>query len=124
MGRALGRGRGKEARVDHQIYFPYEWARTSPYTNLSVKGKKELRMIEESMAAAKGKRSVPRLTASEWWVLAVLAALQFTHHLDYMIMMPLLPHFEREMGISPQQFGFLVSAYAFSAGLAGLLAAL
>jgi predicted MFS family arabinose efflux permease len=89
-----------------------------------VKEKKELRMIEENRAAARAKRSLPRLTASEWLVLAVLAALQFTHNLDYMIMMPLLPQFERELGISPQQFGFLVSAYAFSAGVSGLLAAL
>jgi DHA1 family inner membrane transport protein len=81
-------------------------------------------MIEERTAAAKLRRSLPRLTASEWLVLGVLAALQFTHNLDYMIMMPLLPQFEREMSISPQQFGFLVSAYAFSAGVSGLLAAL
>src|SRR5579871_557621 len=80
-------------------------------------------MIEERLAAANARRALPRLTASEWLVLVVLAALQFTHNLDYMIMMPLLPQFEREMGISPQQFGFLVSAYAFSAGISGLLAA-
>src|SRR5690242_19911893 len=81
-------------------------------------------MIDERLAAAGAKRSLPRLTASEWLVLAVLAALQFTHNLDYMIMMPLMPQFEREMAISPQQFGFLVSAYAFAAGISGLLAAL
>ena len=81
-------------------------------------------MIEQRSAAASNKRPLPRLTAAEWMVLAVLAVLQFTHNLDYMIMMPLLPQFEREMSISPQQFGFLVSAYAFSAGVAGLLAAL
>lgn len=80
-------------------------------------------MIEEIMAAANARHALPRLSASEWLVLVVLATLQFTHNLDYMIMMPLLPQFEREMGISPQQFGFLVSAYAFSAGIAGLLAA-
>jgi predicted MFS family arabinose efflux permease len=81
-------------------------------------------MSSETMAAAKSKTTLPRLTASEWLVLAVLAALQFTHNLDYMIMMPLMPQFEHEMSISPQQFGFLVSAYAFSAGVSGLLAAL
>lgn len=81
-------------------------------------------MILERTAAANGKKPLPRLTASEWLVLAVLAALLFTHNLDYMIMMPLMPQFEREMVISPQEFGFLVSAYALSAGVAGLLAAL
>jgi DHA1 family inner membrane transport protein len=91
---------------------------------LSEKEKKELLMIMERKAAASVRRPLPRLTASEWLVLAALAVLQFTHNLDYMIMMPLMPQFEREMGISPQQFGFLVSAYAFSAGVSGLLAAL
>jgi predicted MFS family arabinose efflux permease len=85
---------------------------------------KELVMIDETTAAAGVNGPLPRLTASEWLLLAVLAALQFTHNLDYMIMMPLMPQFEREMGVSPQQFGFLVSAYAFSAGVSGLLAAL
>src|SRR5438132_1026169 len=84
----------------------------------------ELVMIDETTAAASVQGPLPRLTASEWLLLAVLAALQFTHNLDYMIMMPLMPQFEREMGVSPQQFGFLVSAYAFSAGVSGLLAAL
>jgi predicted MFS family arabinose efflux permease len=81
-------------------------------------------MIVDTTPAANGKRPLPRLTASEWLILTVLATLVFTHNVDYMIMMPLMPQFEREMGISPQQFGFLVSAYAFSAGAAGLLAAL
>jgi predicted MFS family arabinose efflux permease len=92
--------------------------------NWSVNRIKELVMTDERMAAASVQGRLPRLTASEWLLLSVLAALQFTHNLDYMIMMPLMPQFEREMGISPQQFGLLVSAYAFSAGVSGLLAAL
>jgi predicted MFS family arabinose efflux permease len=40
-----------------------------------------------------------------------------------MIMMPLGPVFTRLLGISDQQFGWLVSAYTFSAAISGLLAA-
>jgi predicted MFS family arabinose efflux permease len=40
-----------------------------------------------------------------------------------MIMMPLGPHLTALFGISAGEFGFLVSAYTFAAGLSGLLAA-
>ena len=61
------------------------------------------------------------LTRAEWLLLLVLAAVQFTHILDFMIVMPLGPHYKDDLQISaPQQFGFMVSAYAFSASLAGL----
>jgi predicted MFS family arabinose efflux permease len=52
-----------------------------------------------------------------------MAAVQFTHISDFVIMMPLGPQFKKDLHLSDQQFGFLVSAYAFSAALAGLLAA-
>ena len=62
--------------------------------------------------------------AAEWVLLFVLAAVQFAHVLAiFMIMMPLGPRYLHELNIGPQEFGFLVSAYAFSACLAGLLAA-
>jgi predicted MFS family arabinose efflux permease len=63
------------------------------------------------------------LTRREWMFLLVLAAVQFTHLLDFVIMMPLGPQFKTDLHLSDQWFGFLVSAYAFSAALAGLLAA-
>jgi predicted MFS family arabinose efflux permease len=56
-------------------------------------------------------------------LLLVLAAIQFTHITDFMIMMPLGPQLMRDLGISPAQFGSLVSAYTISAGLVGLAAA-
>src|SRR5436305_9863354 len=64
-----------------------------------------------------------RLTAREWLLLLVLAAVQFTHIVDFMIIMPLGPVYMREMGLSPGQFGSVVAAYTISAGLAGLVAA-
>ncbi len=63
------------------------------------------------------------LTRKEWLLLLVLSAVQFTHILDFVIMMPLGPQFKQDLQLSDQLFGFLVSAYAFSAALAGLLAA-
>ena len=56
-----------------------------------------------------------------WWLLS-LAGVQFTHILDFMIMMPLGPQLTRLFGISDAQFGLLVSAYTLAAGVSGLLA--
>lgn len=56
-------------------------------------------------------------------LLLVLACVQFTHIIDFMIMMPLGPQLMRTFGISPQQFSLLVSSYTFSAGIFGFLAA-
>jgi predicted MFS family arabinose efflux permease len=56
-------------------------------------------------------------------VLLVLAAVQFTNIVDFMIVMPLGPQLMRTMGIDPARFGLIVSSYTFSACAAGLLAA-
>ncbi|HET6827831.1 MAG TPA: MFS transporter, partial [Ramlibacter sp.] len=58
----------------------------------------------------------------ELWLLLTLAGIQFTHILDFMIMMPLGPQFRDLFGISDAQFGLLVSAYTLAAGVSGLLA--
>jgi predicted MFS family arabinose efflux permease len=59
----------------------------------------------------------------EFWLLLTLAGIQFTHILDFMIMMPLGPQFRQVFGISDAKFGVLVSSYTFAAGVSGLLAA-
>jgi predicted MFS family arabinose efflux permease len=56
-------------------------------------------------------------------LLLTLAAVQFTHIVDFMIMMPLGPQFMRLFGIGPQAFGALVSAYTFAAAVSGFVAA-
>jgi len=56
-------------------------------------------------------------------LLLTLAAVQFTHIVDFMIMMPLGPQFMRLFAIGPQQFGFMVSAYTFAAAASGFVAA-
>ncbi|HET7085228.1 MAG TPA: MFS transporter [Rhizomicrobium sp.] len=67
----------------------------------------------------------PRLAFSPYqkFVIAVLAFLQFTIILDFMIISPLGAMMMPTLHISPQQFGLAVSSYAFSAGASGLLAA-
>lgn len=58
----------------------------------------------------------------EGWLLGVLAAIQFTAVLDFMIIMPLGPQYMRVFHIDATKFGVIVSAYAISAGIAGILA--
>lgn len=60
---------------------------------------------------------------SEKRLLLLLAAVQFTHIMDFMIMMPLGPQLMRELDISAQQYGGLVSSFALTAGIVGLLVA-
>jgi predicted MFS family arabinose efflux permease len=62
-------------------------------------------------------------TRYQKFVIAVLAFLQFTIILDFMIIGPLGALLLRDMHITTRQFGLVVSAYAFSAGASGLLAA-
>src|ERR1044071_3252794 len=56
-------------------------------------------------------------------LLLLLAGVQFTHVMDFMIMMPLGPQLMRELHIGPGHFSALVAAYTISSGLVGLLAA-
>jgi len=53
-------------------------------------------------------------------LLWLLAGLQFTHLLDFMILTPLAPQFMRLWGIAAHEFGYLVAVYAVSASLAVL----
>jgi predicted MFS family arabinose efflux permease len=65
----------------------------------------------------------PRFTPAQWLLLLVLALVQFTHIVDFMILMPLATDLQDAFGIRTQAFGVLVSAYGFAACLAGLLLA-
>jgi len=60
---------------------------------------------------------------SERTLLLLLAAVQFTHILDFMVVMPLGQQLMRELTISPAGFSHLVAAYTLSAGVVGLLTA-
>lgn len=56
-------------------------------------------------------------------VIFMLAITQFTVILDFMVMSPLGDTLMKSLGMVPSQFGIAVSAYAFSAGISGLLTA-
>lgn len=56
-------------------------------------------------------------------VIALIAITQFTVILDFMVMSPLGDILMKSLDITPGQFGIVVSSYAFSAGISGLLAA-
>ena len=60
--------------------------------------------------------------ATERLVLLVLAAINFTGVVDFLIIMPLGPQYMRVFNITSAQFGLMISAYAITAGLAGILA--
>lgn len=79
-------------------------------------------MFRENGEPAGHGRSSSWLSLTELVLLLVLAAIQFTHIVDFMIVMPLGPVYSREMKLTPQQFGHVVAAYTVSAGLASLLA--
>lgn len=57
-------------------------------------------------------------------LLLVLAAIQFTAIVDFLIIMPLGPQYMRVFSITPGQFGVIVSAYAISAGISGIVTGL
>ena len=57
------------------------------------------------------------------FVVGLLAFLQFAVILDFMIMAPLGALIMPTLAISPKQFGLVVSAYAFSAGVSGFITA-
>jgi predicted MFS family arabinose efflux permease len=57
------------------------------------------------------------------FVIAILTILQFTLILDFMVLSPLGPFLIPDLKITTDQFTHVVSAYAISAGLSGILAA-
>jgi predicted MFS family arabinose efflux permease len=62
-------------------------------------------------------------TSYQKFVVAMLSFLQFTIVLDFMMLSPLGALVIPALKISPSQFGLVVSTYAFSAGLSGVLTA-
>lgn len=58
---------------------------------------------------------------NESLALLALAGIQFTHILDFMIVMPLGPMLMRTFGINSTQFGLIVSAYTVSAAVSGII---
>src|SRR5271154_1806927 len=57
------------------------------------------------------------------FIIAILSIIQFSIILDFMVLSPLGAILMPQLHISTAQFGWVVSAYAFSAGASGILAA-
>jgi DHA1 family inner membrane transport protein len=79
-------------------------------------------MLALEEPASEIKPPPPAITRSEWGLILVLVAIQFTHMVDFVIIMPLGGWLMLELGLSESQFGHIVSAYAWAAGIASLLA--
>jgi predicted MFS family arabinose efflux permease len=62
-----------------------------------------------------------RPPVSEKMVIFILFCLQFTHVLDFVIIMPLGPKFLRYFNIGPQEFALVVSSYGFASAVGGIL---
>jgi predicted MFS family arabinose efflux permease len=77
------------------------------------------------MASTPPTAAVPNtgFTGYQSFIAGLLAFLQFAVILDFMIMAPLGVLIMPALQISPRQFGLIVSVYAFSAGISGLLTA-
>ncbi|UXH79403.1 MFS transporter [Roseateles amylovorans] len=65
----------------------------------------------------------PAFSPYQRFAVGLLTLLQFAVILDFMIMSPLGAIIMPTLSMTAQQFGLVVSAYAFSAGIAGLLTA-
>lgn len=72
--------------------------------------------------AAPAQIPTARISRSEWGLILLLMAIQFTHMVDFVIIMPLGGRLVDELSLSEQQFAHIVSAYAWAAGLASLAA--
>jgi predicted MFS family arabinose efflux permease len=59
--------------------------------------------------------------ALEKLIIFILFFVQFTHMIDFVIMMPLGPKLVRFFSMTSQQFSVVVSSYAFSAAFSGLI---
>lgn len=65
----------------------------------------------------------PSFTSYQKFVIFLLSITQFTVVLDFMVMSPLGDFMMKSLHVTTAQFGTAVSAYAFSAGISGLLTA-
>jgi MFS transporter, DHA1 family, inner membrane transport protein len=63
------------------------------------------------------------MTKDQKLILYLLACVQFTNIMDFMIMMPMGPILMKAFDITAREYSFLVSAYSISAGICGFIAA-
>lgn len=79
--------------------------------------------VDKATPAGKALLKGKAILRKENLLMLVLASIQFTYILDFVIIMPLGPQFMRVFDVSSQQFGLIVSSYTLSAGFSGLIGA-
>lgn len=79
--------------------------------------------IDKSSIPSMHTRKNASFTGYEKFAIFILAISQFTVILDFMVMSPLGDLLIKSMNMQASSFGVVVSAYAFSAGVSGLLTA-
>jgi DHA1 family inner membrane transport protein len=78
--------------------------------------------VSEGSHSSHSPLPVAHITRAEWGLILVLVAIQFTHMVDFVIIMPLGGRLMEELELSEWQFAQIVSVYALAAGIASLLA--
>lgn len=61
------------------------------------------------------------LHSNERLIIIILFFVQFTHMVDFVVMMPLGPKLVRSFALTPSEFSYVISSYAFSAAIMGVL---
>ena len=61
------------------------------------------------------------LALNEKLIITVLFFVQFTHMVDFVVMMPLGPKLVRAFALTPNQFSYVISSYAFAAAIMGVV---
>lgn len=79
--------------------------------------------MEDNVTFQKPQATPAVFSSYEKLIIGILAFLQFTIVLDFMIMSPLGAVMMPALNMTTSQFGYVVSAYAFSAGISGFLSA-
>lgn len=58
---------------------------------------------------------------NEKLIITILFFVQFTHMVDFVVMMPLGPKLVRAFALTPNQFSYVISSYAFAASIMGIV---
>jgi len=82
-------------------------------------------MSEQTLELPKEEIKAPTVPFTNYqkFIIVLIASLQFTIILDFMILSPLGDMLMKSLNMKTSQFGSVVSAYAISAGISGILAA-
>jgi DHA1 family inner membrane transport protein len=109
-------------RVDDESFPTFAERRPSLESGPRTLRRVEMPTPESVQPASSSNGAAVNPPIREWLVLLVLAAVQFTAIVDFMVIMPLAPELEKALGLTPAKFGLVVASYTYAAGLAGLLA--